>query len=110
MDIARYLNSDASRMTRTHQDITGHSLKNPYTLWRLQLGSTRMTITDVAEKIGVTPKTIVRWEKASKVSPAKRDWRGWRVYDKIDLMRLKAFKETIIYSEETRDDDNGSIL
>jgi DNA-binding transcriptional MerR regulator len=60
-----------------------------------------MTITDVADRIGVTPKTIVRWEKSRKVIRAKRDWRGWRVYDKDDLKRLKDFKETIIvYLEE----------
>ena len=64
----------------------------------------RMTITDVAERIGVTPKTIVRWEKTGKVNRPKRDWRGWRVYDKQDLKLLKTFKETIIYVEE---DDNG---
>jgi DNA-binding transcriptional MerR regulator len=51
-----------------------------------------MTITDVAEKIRVTPKTIIRWEKSGKVGRPKRDWRGWRVYDKGDL--------TIIYFEE----------
>lgn len=60
----------------------------------------RMSITDVAERIGVTPRTIVRWEKARKVKPAKRDWRGWRIYDKTDLKTLKDFKETIIYVEE----------
>jgi DNA-binding transcriptional MerR regulator len=59
-----------------------------------------MTITDVAERIGVTPKTIIRWEKSKKVKIAKRDWRGWRVYDKVDLRILKDFKETIIYIEE----------
>ncbi|MBU1906445.1 MAG: helix-turn-helix domain-containing protein [Candidatus Omnitrophica bacterium] len=59
----------------------------------------RMSITDVAERVGVTPKTIVRWEKAKKVRAAKRDWRGWRVYDKDDLKTLKSFKETIIYME-----------
>ena len=63
----------------------------------------RMTITDVADRIGVTPKTIVRWEKAKKVNRPKRDWRGWRVYDKSDLKRLKDFKETIIYIEEDGD-------
>ena len=63
----------------------------------------RMTITDVAERIGVTPKTIVRWEKAGKINRSKRDWRGWRVYDKNDLKRLKDFKETIIYYEEDGD-------
>ena len=63
----------------------------------------RMTITDIAERLGVTSKTIVRWEKAKKVTRPKRDWRGWRVYDKSDLKRLKDFKETIIYFEEDGD-------
>ncbi len=63
----------------------------------------RMTITDVAERIGVTPKTIIRWEKAKKVNRPKRDWRGWRIYDKDDFKRLKDFKETIIYFEEDND-------
>ncbi len=60
----------------------------------------RMSITDVAERIGVTSKTIIRWEKAKKVNPARRDWRGWRMYDKNDLKALKNFKETIVYMEE----------
>jgi DNA-binding transcriptional MerR regulator len=64
------------------------------------LNDGKMSITDVAERIGVTPKTIVRWEKAGKVTRPKRDWRGWRIYDKNDLKELKAFKETIIYVVE----------
>ena len=64
------------------------------------MNDARLTITDVADRIGVTPKTIIRWEKAKKVSRSKRDWRGWRVYDKNDLKRLKDFKETIIYEED----------
>ncbi len=67
----------------------------------------RMTITDVAARIGVTPKTIARWEKSGKVNPPKRDWRGWRVYDKTDLKGLKTFKESIIYVEMEGDDGNG---
>ncbi|MFA5156312.1 MAG: MerR family transcriptional regulator [Candidatus Omnitrophota bacterium] len=59
----------------------------------------KMTITDVAGRIKVTPKTIIRWEKSGKVSRPKRDWRGWRVYDKDDFRRLRDFKETIIYEE-----------
>ena len=66
------------------------------------MGNGKMTITDVAERIGVTPKTIIRWEKSSKVLPAKRDWRGWRIYGKEELRRLKAFKETIRYIEEEK--------
>lgn len=63
----------------------------------------RMTITDVAERLGVTTKTIVRWEKAKKVDRAKRDWRGWRVYEKDDYRRLKDFKDIIIDFEEETD-------
>ena len=63
----------------------------------------RLTITDIAARLGVTTKTIVRWEKAGKVSHPKRDWRGWRIYDKNDLKRLKEFKESIFYVEEVGD-------
>ena len=64
------------------------------------MGNGKMTITDVADRIGVTSKTIIRWEKSGKVSKSKRDWRGWRIYDKNDLKILKDFKDTIIYIEE----------
>ena len=56
----------------------------------------RMTITDVAGRLGVTTKTITRWEKLGKVGRAKRDWRGWRIYEKDDFKKLKEFKETVI--------------
>lgn len=67
-----------------------------------------MTITDVADRLGVTTKTIIRWEKAGKVNRAKRDWRGWRTYEKNDLKKLKEFKETIIYfgEEDTNENNN----
>jgi len=55
-----------------------------------------MTITDVAGRLGVTTKTITRWEKLGKVDRAKRDWRGWRIYEKDDFKKLKEFKETVI--------------
>ncbi len=54
-----------------------------------------LTITDVAEKIGVVPKTIIRWEKSGKVRRAKRDWRGWRVYSKQELGELKDFRNNL---------------
>lgn len=63
-------------------------------------GNGRMTITDIADRLGVTTKTIVRWEKSGKVNRAKRDWRGWRFYEKEDLKKIKDFKEAIIYQEE----------
>ncbi|MBI3997020.1 MAG: MerR family transcriptional regulator [Candidatus Omnitrophica bacterium] len=55
----------------------------------------RLSITEVAEQLGVTTKTITRWEKSGKVKPAKRDWRGWRVYSSEDLQEMKSFVETV---------------
>ena len=55
----------------------------------------RLTITQVADQLGVTTKTISRWEKAGKIRPAKRDWRGWRVYSPVDLAAMKSLIETL---------------
>ena len=56
----------------------------------------RMTITDAARKLGITPKTLMRWEKAGKIQKSKRDWRGWRFYEEPDLAEIKRFFETVI--------------
>ncbi|MEW5895309.1 MAG: helix-turn-helix domain-containing protein [Candidatus Omnitrophota bacterium] len=55
----------------------------------------RLTITEVAEEIGVTPKTLARWERNGKIQPPKRDWRGWRVYSRQDLEAIKEFHEAL---------------
>jgi DNA-binding transcriptional MerR regulator len=57
----------------------------------------RMTITDVAKKVGVTPKTIMRWEKARKINKAKRNWRGWRIYEKEDIEEILRLRNHIYY-------------
>ncbi len=54
-----------------------------------------MTITEVADLVGISPKTIARWEKMGKIKKPKRDWRGWRVYDESDLSQIKEFHEAI---------------
>ncbi len=55
----------------------------------------RLTITEIAKELGVTTKTIMRWEKAGKVKKAKRDWRGWRIYTHDDLQELKSLIEAV---------------
>lgn len=55
----------------------------------------RLSITEIAEHLGVTTKTITRWEKSGKIRKAKRDWRGWRVYSSEDLQEMKSFVETV---------------
>lgn len=55
----------------------------------------RLSITQVARELGVTSKTITRWEKAGKIRPAKRDWRGWRVYSPEELQEMKGYVQTV---------------
>ena len=55
----------------------------------------RMTITEVAEQLGVSPKTLARWEKVGKIRRPKRDWRGWRVYEDFDVEKIKEFHEAV---------------
>jgi DNA-binding transcriptional MerR regulator len=55
----------------------------------------RLTITQAAKKVGVSPKTLLRWEKAGKTPKPKRDWRGWRVYEEEDLCELMTFHDRL---------------
>ena len=62
----------------------------------------RLTITDIAKKVGVTPKTIVRWEKAGKIKKPKRDWKGWRVYLEEDLLAIEKLVSSVYEPEAIR--------
>lgn len=55
----------------------------------------RLTITEVAEIIGISSKTIMRWEKAGRIRKPKRDWRGWRVYDEQDVTIIRNFHDAL---------------
>ncbi len=55
----------------------------------------RLTITELADQIGITPKTIIRWEKAGKIRKPKRDWKGWRVYDEEDIEQIRKIVSTV---------------
>ncbi len=54
----------------------------------------RLTITEVAKSLGVTPRTIMRWEKSGKIKKTKRDWRGWRFYSPQEADEIKRFYES----------------
>ena len=55
----------------------------------------RLTITAVAKMIGISSKTLARWEKTGKIRKPKRDWRGWRVYEELDVDEIKKFHDTL---------------
>jgi len=56
----------------------------------------RLTISEVAETVGISTKTLARWEKSGKIRKPKRDWRGWRVYEEGDLSAIQKFHDTLI--------------
>lgn len=49
--------------------------------------------------LGVSTKTLARWEKVGKIRRSKRDWRGWRVYEEGDVQQIKEFHEAIFEVE-----------
>ncbi len=55
----------------------------------------RLTITEVAQIVGISAKTIIRWEKLGKIRKPKRDWRSWRVYDEDDLFQIRQLHEIL---------------
>jgi protein involved in polysaccharide export with SLBB domain len=66
----------------------------------------RLTITEVAKTVGVTPRTIMRWEKSGKIKKQKRDWRGWRFYSSGDVDEIKQFVESCY----EYDGENGTLV
>ncbi len=55
-----------------------------------------MLITEAAVRVGVSTRTIKRWEAAGKVVKAKRNYIGWRVYDHGDVEELITFHDTVV--------------
>jgi molybdopterin-binding protein len=49
----------------------------------------RMTRSQVAQLLGVTPKTLYTWEKEGRADPPERDWRGWRWYSAAQVEALR---------------------
>lgn len=48
-----------------------------------------LTRKEAARLAGVHPNSLLNWEAKGLLTP-RRDWRGWRVYDRDDLARAMA--------------------
>lgn len=44
---------------------------------------------EAAAALGVTPRTLISWEKAGKIPPPERDFRGWRLYDRKTIQEMR---------------------
>lgn len=64
-----------------------------------RLNGGRLTISEIAKHLGVTPKTIIRWEKAGKIHKPKRDWKGWRFYLQEDLEAIQKYVSSVYVPE-----------
>jgi DNA-binding transcriptional MerR regulator len=58
-----------------------------------------LTITEVAQIVGISAKTIMRWEKLGKIKKPRRNWRSWRVYDENDLIQIRQLHEILFEVE-----------
>ena len=43
----------------------------------------------VADKFGISKKTLLGWEKDGKISKPPKDWRGWRMYDESHIGEIR---------------------
>jgi len=59
------------------------------------------TTVEAAKHLGVSKNTLLRWLDEGLIEDVSRDWRGWRVWDRADIERVKAFQETY-HSEPVR--------
>ena len=63
-------------------------------------GQTYYRTTEVCRKVGISRNTLYRWLKEGVFSePEYRDWRGWRLFTKAQIDRLKAKISQIIKSK-----------
>ncbi len=76
-------------MSGIFPDNRGHLSKGVYFVRKFY------TLPEVADKVGVATKTIVRWEKSGKIERAKRNWRGWRIYSMADVKRLEKIVKSV---------------
>ena len=56
---------------------------------------------EAAKGVGVSKNTLLRWLDEGLIEDVQRDWRGWRVWQKQDIERVKAFQEAY-HSEPVR--------
>ena len=47
---------------------------------------------EAAKFVGVSKNTLLRWLDEGLINDVQRDWRGWRVWTRKDIERIKAFQ------------------
>lgn len=50
---------------------------------------------EVAETIGVSKNTLLRWIAEGRLRDVQRDWRNWREWTEADLERARQVRDAI---------------
>ena len=45
---------------------------------------------DVCRIVGISRNTLFHWAKTGIIGPEYRDWRGWRLFNKLQVEQMKA--------------------
>jgi excisionase family DNA binding protein len=53
-----------------------------------RIGKLIFTVTEVAQLLGLSARTLVRWEKEGRIPPARRDRRDRRIYTAAEVRML----------------------
>ncbi len=57
-----------------------------------------LTITEAAKIVGVSARTIQRWEETGMVTKVKRDKRGQQIYGQNDIAQLRTLHLAMLFS------------
>lgn len=50
---------------------------------------------EVAEHVGVSKNTLLRWISEGRLRDVDRDWRNWRLWREADVARARALRERL---------------
>ena len=50
---------------------------------------------EVAERIGVSKNTLLRWIAEGRLRDVARDWRNWRVWREADIERARLLRDQL---------------
>lgn len=53
------------------------------------------TTAEVAERIGVSKNTLLRWISDGRLRDTARDWRNWRTWSDADVRRAEAVRDQL---------------
>ncbi len=88
-----YLNATAKRLAAMVGELRGRDEKpakpKPDPVQPPTRPTRLLNRKEAASLVGCHPNSLLIWEEKGLLTP-KRDWRGWRVYDRDDLARAMA--------------------